>query len=614
MLAFWRGLILVFERTAFGDASGTDTESVPRLFYHTLTIFNAIGCHIWGKTYVYINIEEAKQGNMNKKNIIKIILAVAAVIIVTKGVLFVYDKIEVMNAPTMQEIVEANPWTVPADWFKTDTITIKGRIEDYDAEEFGFTSMACYYDDVFEKDNTVLVLDIADDGTFCKKFLASYPVCNSFIADGSKVFFNAIPFFARPGETIDISVRKASFGRYECVYNNGSSRDVERWLRTSRKLEGVMKPLWKFEGTFDEANEVADEVWRRAMARLQHVSRSEDYTPMEVQLALADFQANFGMDYIGCIERIARGLTKSEERDSVWYTEILDSAEWKKYLDYETYAPMRRIDYDNPLLFASSSYFFLQNRVQYAKPVREDLYKGILSEGGGMEVNFENYSKKLTNNLAALRKFMGADRENLTAQMCVYKEMAQEFDTWRNTDDLLDSLFPLYLDALKNPYIRQKAEQFRNRRLAQTDLATPLPDVPDAELIRNLNAKFPGRFLIIDFWGMTCGPCRAAIQASKELRARVAKRDDVKLIFIAGERTAEGSEAYHNYVNEWLADEVTVCLTNRDFDRLRELFQFNSIPHYETITPDGRRVREDLSIHGYDDFDYELQRLKEKLK
>ena len=614
MFAFWRGLILVFERTAFGDASGTDTESVPRLFYHTLTIFNAIGCHIWGKTYVYINIEEAKQGNMNKKNIIKIILAVAAVIIVTKGVLFVYDKIEVMNAPTMQEIVEANPWTVPADWFKTDTITIKGRIEDYDAEEFGFTSMACYYDDVFEKDNTVLVLDIADDGTFCKKFLASYPVCNSFIADGSKVFFNAIPFFARPGETIDISVRKASFGRYECVYNNGSSRDVERWLRTSRKLEGVMKPLWKFEGTFDEANEVADEVWRRAMARLQKVSRSEDYTPMEVQLALADLQANFGMDYIGCIERIARGLTKSEERDSVWYTEILDSAEWKKYLDYETYAPMRRIDYDNPLLFASSSYFFLQNRVQYAKPVREDLYKGILSEGGGMEVNFENYSKKLTNNLAALRKFMGADRENLTAQMCVYKEMAQEFDTWRNTDDLLDSLFPLYLDALKNPYIRQKAEQFRNRRLAQTDLATPLPDVPDAKLIRNLNAKFPGRFLIIDFWGMTCGPCRAAIQASKELRARVAKRDDVKLIFIAGERTAEGSEAYHNYVNEWLADEETVCLTNRDFDRLRELFQFNSIPHYETITPDGRRVREDLSIHGYDDFDYELQRLKEKLK
>ena len=551
---------------------------------------------------------------MKKKTIITALLALVAVIVIKKGVSFVYDKIEVMNAPTMQEIVEANSWTVPADWFKTDTITIKGRIEDYDAEKFGFSSMACYYEDVFEKGSTVLVLDIADDGTFCKKFLASYPVRNSFIADESKVHFNAIPFFARPGETIDITVRKVMLDFYECVYNNGSSRDVERWLRTSRKLEKVMKPLWEFEGTFDEANEVADEVWQRTMARLQKVSRSEDYTPMEVQLALADLQANFGMNYMGCIDRIANGLVKSEKRDSVWHTEILDSAAWKKYLDYETYAPMRRIDYDNPLLFARSSFYFLQNHVQYAKPVTEDMYKGILSESGGMEVNDENYTKKLANNLAALRKFMGTDRENLTAQIGVYQEMAQEFDTWRNTGDLLNQLFPLYLDALKNPYIRQKAEQFRDRRLAQTELATPLPDVPEAELIRNLNVKFPGRFLVIDFWGMTCGPCRAAIQESKDLRAKIAKRDDVKLIFIAGERTAKGSEAYHKYVNEWLTDEETVCLTNRDFTRLQELFQFNGIPHYETITPDGRRVREDLSIHGYSIFENELERLLSKLK
>ena len=548
---------------------------------------------------------------MKKKTIITILLAIVAIIGIKKVATFVYDKIEVANAPTMQELTEANPWTVPADWFKTDTITLKGRIEDYNAEEFGFSSMACYYNDVFEKDNTVMVLDIADDGTFCKKFLASYPVRNSFSAEGSKVHFNSIPFFARPGETIDITVRKVMFDFYECIYNTGSCRDVERWLRSSHKLAGVTKPLWEFEGSLDEANKVADEVWQRAMARLQQVSRSEDYTPQEVQLALADFQANFGMNYIGCIERIAEGLVKSEQRDSVWYTEILDNAEWKKYLDYETYAPMRRIDYDNPLLFVSSSFHFLQNCVQYAKPVREDEYKGILSEGGGMEINFENYSKKLANGLAALHKFTGSD--NLTAQICVYKDMTGEFDTWREAGDLLNQVFPLYLDALKNPYIRQKAEQFRDRRMAQTELSTPLPDAPGAELIRSLTAKYPGRLLVIDFWGMTCGPCRAAIQASKELRAKVAKRDDVKLVFIAGERTAEGSEAYHNYVNEWLAGEETVCLTNQDFARLQELFQFNGIPHYETITPDCRRVRDDLRISGYEIFESELQRLLEKL-
>lgn len=113
---------------------------------------------------------------------------------------------------------------------------------------------------------------------------------------------------------------------------------------------------------------------------------------------------------------------------------------------------------------------------------------------------------------------------------------------------------------------------------------------------------------------MGCGPCRSAIQSSKDKRAEIAKRDDVKLIFIAEERTAEGSEAYHKYIDEWLSDEVNICLTYDGFARMQELFHFNGIPHYETITPDGRRVRDDLQLQGFYNFDYELTRLKERLK
>ena len=151
--------------------------------------------------------------------------------------------------------------------------------------------------------------------------------------------------------------------------------------------------------------------------------------------------------------------------------------------------------------------------------------------------------------------------------------------------------------------------------MTQTELSTPLPtDNPAADLIRSLCAKYPGRYLIIDIWGMGCGPCRSDIQSSKQKRAEIAKRNDAKLIFIAGERTTEGSDAYKKYVAEWLADEETVCVTNADFTRLQELFQFNGIPHYEIITPDGHRVRDDLQIHGYYNFDNELESLKKKLQ
>ena len=93
------------------------------------------------------------------------------------------------KAPTLQQLSKANPYTVPADWFKTDTITIRGHFEGYDAEKFGFTSMECFYEDVFEKDAATLVFDIAADGSFEKKFQASYPVCNRFFTRQSKVGF-----------------------------------------------------------------------------------------------------------------------------------------------------------------------------------------------------------------------------------------------------------------------------------------------------------------------------------------------------------------------------------------------------------------------------------------
>ena len=132
-------------------------------------------------------------------------------------------------------------------------------------------------------------------------------------------------------------------------------------------------------------------------------------------------------------------------------------------------------------------------------------------------------------------------------------------------------------------------------------------------MIGEFVAKYPGKFLVIDFWGMNCGPCRAAIKQSKELRAEIAKRDDVKLIFIAEESTPDGSDAYRKYVAEWLAGEEAVCVTNADFSRLQELFEFNGIPHYETITPDGNRVSDDLRLQGYENFVGQFEKLKEKL-
>lgn len=551
----------------------------------------------------------------------------------------IHDQKYKVTAPTLQELSDANPYTVPADWFKTDTITIRGRFEGYDAEKFGFTSMECFYEDVFEKDAATLVFDIAADGSFEKKFQASYPVCNKFFSRETKIGFDEISFFARPGETIDITIKPNEQGQYACYYNNGSSKAVERWLKSSLDMNDLAYPLHMFKGKFSEVGEVTERTWQNMLYRLQVESRRGHFTPQEMQLALADLQVNFAYAVMDYPMYHGNDVMKYEQRDGVYYQVVLDSVEWQGVRQMENYQALHRVDFDNPLLLTCSQYPITLNRIQFAEPVRSRQYEGLTDENGGYLSNVETEKKILSNGLLAYQALMGSKGDNFMAQLSTYKFMLSYFNSWRSSEDnipeiLADTtltvtereeevataqtpsrMMPLYLDVLSNPYIHQKAEEFYAFKMAQTDLSTPLPaNDASADLIRNLCAKYPGRYLVIDFWGMGCGPCKSAIQQSRNLRAEVAKRDDVKLIFIAGERTAEGSESYHQYVKEWLADEETICITNNDFSRMQELFHFNGIPHYETITPDCRRVRDDLRLNGYFNFDYEINRLKEKLK
>jgi thiol-disulfide isomerase/thioredoxin len=404
-------------------------------------------------------------------------------------------------------------------------------------------------------------------------------------------------------------------------------------------MNDLAYPLHMFKGKLSEVGEATERTWQNMLYRLQVESRRCHFTSQEMQLALADLQLNFAyavMDYPMYHEN---DVMKYEQHDGGYELVILDSIEWQGLRKMEIYQALHRVDFDNPLLITNNNYPITLNRIQFARPVKEREYDGLIDENGVLENNVDNDKKILSNSLAAYRELMGSERDNFMAQLSTYKYMLSYFNGWRNNEDLnskiladttitadmrekaaaaiqtVGKMMPLYLDAISHPVIHQKAEQFYAYKMAQTELSIPLPaDNAFADLIRSLCAKYPGRYLMIDFWGMGCGPCRSAIQQSKALRAEIAKHDDVKLVFIAEERTAEGSEAYHNYVKEWLADEETICVSTTDFTRMQELFRFNGIPHYETITPEGRRVRDDLQISGYFAFDYEFNRLKEKLK
>ena len=294
----------------------------------------------------------------------------------------IHDKKYKVHIPTLQELSEANPYTVTEEWFKTDSITLRGRIENYDAEKMGFTSMTIYYYNAFDKDGTVLIFDIAPDGTFEKKFLAYYPTRELIGPHGSKIGFDYGPFFARPGETIDITIKPNKDGQYQCYYHNGSSKEVERWLSSDMNILRLMDPISDFKGKIGELNEVIEQTWQHTLYIIQREAARMHFTALEMQLALANMQGAFIEAMADYVHDRKNEIVKVEEVDGNFNVEILDSIEWKELKKMENYKMMQLVDYDNPLLMCSDFELVL-NRIQYADILIRRRYEGVAYNENG---------------------------------------------------------------------------------------------------------------------------------------------------------------------------------------------------------------------------------------
>ena len=533
------------------------------------------------------------------------------------------------------------------NWFRDDSVVVRGRIVGYDAKQFHCKTMGCYWGTIFENvssANTKMEnLDIAPDGTFEKHLAASFPVRRTLSSHSSKAKVKSVPFYACPGDTIDITLRPNEAGVYECHYNSGSSKEVERWLKSSLYLHDIVQPLTNYRGKFSDIAPLSDQTWNNLMKRVQMEAQRENFTLLETQLALAEAQVVYAESFMNNVMYREIGFAiPGGRQDGKYYDGKVDST----IFDTKNYASLHRVDWNNPMLLTSPSFDMLVNRIRYSAPVlyhyNDSAATGISSTGKVFKRSpVGTEMQRFRNRYHLMRMIMGGELDNMMAQICVYDEMRSRLNyEWKTNEEYRNDLLadstltpeereekafnivcistmkPHLMPTFAHSFVHDRAERYLNHELENPLLAVPLSKNGEAaSFVEDFIATYPGKYLVFDFWDMSCVPCRGAIENGMGQRAQIAARDDVKVIFVAGEEEPGGSQAYRDYVEKWKLDgEDFICVSREKFARLQEFFRFSGIPHYETITPGICRVRDGLKINGFFNFEHQLDQLKAMLE
>lgn len=156
--------------------------------------------------------------------------------------------------------------------------------------------------------------------------------------------------------------------------------------------------------------------------------------------------------------------------------------------------------------------------------------------------------------------------------------------------------------TISHPYLQATVREMQKTLYPVTKQTSyKLPEVKATDIFRRIIAPYAGKVLFVDFWATTCAPCRQGIQATAKLREQYRNHPGFQFVYITSE--AESPEkAYAEYVEKHLKGEACFRLTDTEYKYMRELFQFNGIPHYVVVEKDGSISTGQVGTYNLADF------------
>ena len=161
-------------------------------------------------------------------------------------------------------------------------------------------------------------------------------------------------------------------------------------------------------------------------------------------------------------------------------------------------------------------------------------------------------------------------------------------------------------NSISEPFLKEETMRMYAKKFPEGEKqAYKLPEGKATDIFRKMTDPHKGKFVLVDFWATTCGPCIYGIKHMQPLRDKYKGSPDLAFVYITD--TGGSPEAsYNKFISENDMGDNLFRLPEDEYNYLRQLFKFNGIPRYVMLDRDGNVVDDNFPGHNAE---YEIQKL-----
>jgi len=110
-----------------------------------------------------------------------------------------------------------------------------------------------------------------------------------------------------------------------------------------------------------------------------------------------------------------------------------------------------------------------------------------------------------------------------------------------------------------------------------------------------LTSQYHGNLMLIDFWGIPCGPCR---QGMLNMRKNVEelKNEKIKFLYVCNETDSPRDKA-EKWMSESKINGEHIYVTQSEWTLLQAMFNFTAIPRTALIGRDGKIIQYKFDVY-----------------